>query len=35
VYAGPAVELAAWLAAKLTVGCTASAVGVIDRARVL
>jgi len=35
VCAGPVVGLAVWLAAKLTAGCTASAVGVVDRARVL
>jgi len=35
VCAGPAAGLAARLAAKLTVGCIASVVGVIDRARVL
>jgi len=35
VYAGPIVGLAARLAAKLTVGYTAGAIGVVDRARVL
>jgi len=35
VYARPVVGLAAWLAAKLTAGYIAGAVGVIDRARVL
>ena len=35
MYAGPVVGLAIWLAAKLTAGCMAGAVGVIDRARVL
>jgi len=35
VCARPIVGLAIWLAAKLIVGCTASAVGVIDCARVL
>jgi len=35
VCAGPIVGLAAWLAAKLTAGCIAGAVGVIDRAGVL
>ena len=35
VCAGPAVGLAAWLAAKLTAGYTAGAVEVADCARVL
>jgi len=35
VYAGPIAGLAVWLAAKLTAGCTAGAVGVTDYARVL
>jgi len=35
VCAGPIAELAAWLAAKLTVGYTAGAIGVADYARVL
>jgi len=35
VCAGPAVGLATRLAAKLTAGYTAGAIGVIDRARVL
>jgi len=35
VYAKPTVGLAVWLAAKLTAGYIAGAVGVIDYARVL
>jgi len=35
VYAGPVVGLAVRLATKLMVGCTAGAIGVADRARVL
>jgi len=35
VCAGPIAGLAAWLAAKLTVGCTAGAVGVADHAGAL
>jgi len=35
VCAGPVAGLAVWLAAKLTAGCTAGAVGVADCARVL
>jgi len=35
VCARPIVGLAVWLATKLTAGCTAGAVGVVDYARVL